>query len=157
MAAVGRFDTPPAAVVQWGVPRRAAQAPSAAPPDALLARLRVALLRRAVLGVGDEEESLLAVDLGLRGVFVERREPLAVGTRVRLRFTLPGNERPITALGRVAWSHAPGLETRLPPGLGIEFEALDDDDRRRVRAFLLEHYTRAPRVRQFTRDWPEEP
>ncbi len=114
-------------------------------------------MRQAVLSVGGHEEPVLAIDLGLRGVFVERDRALAVQTRVLLRFTLPGNEREIVAHGRVAWSHAPGPEARLPPGLGIEFEVLAGDGARRVRAFLLEHYTRTPRARQFTRDWPEEP
>ncbi len=142
-------------MVQWGVPRRAPARPLLVPSDALLFRLRVALVRQAVLRVDGRDEPVLAVDLGLRGVFVERAEPLAVDTRVTLLFTLPGNERVIEAAGRVAWSHAPGAEARLPPGLGIEFDGLTGEDWRRVRAFLLDHVMRAPRARQFTRDWPE--
>ncbi len=137
------------------MPRRASARPSLLPSDALLSRLRVALVRQAVLCVGDREEPVLAVDLGLRGVFVERAEPLPVDTRVTLRFTLPGNERVMRASGRVAWSHVPDADARLPPGLGIEFDGLTGEDWQRVRAFLLDHVMRAPRARQFTRDWPE--
>jgi Tfp pilus assembly protein PilZ len=123
----------------------------------MLQRLRVALVRRAVLTVEGREEQVLAVDLGLRGVFVERTPALPAGIAVGLRFTLPGNAREIAAQGRVAWSQAAAEGARLPPGVGIEFTRLLDEDARRVRAFLLEHWSRAPRARQFTRDWPEDP
>jgi hypothetical protein len=82
-----------------------------------------------------------------------------VGSTARLTFLLPGNELAVEARCRVAWCHTPEHRLRskqLPPGIGLEFVALDDDDRRRLEAFLAEHFARDPRARQFTRPWIDE-
>ncbi len=129
--------------------------PRLPPSENLLRRLRVALVRHAVLSFDGREEPVLAIDLGLRGIFVERTPPLPAGTPVRVRFDLPGNTHVIEAEGRVAWTRAAPEGARRPAGLGIEFTRLDEDDVRRVRAFLAEHCTREPRARQFTRRWPD--
>jgi Tfp pilus assembly protein PilZ len=124
----------------------------------VLRRLRVSLIQRATLVIDDRPEEALIVDLGLRGVFVERSEELPAGAPVTVRFRLPGNERALEARARVVWRHpadAPRVAARLPPGLGLEFTDMSDADRGRVRAFLVEHWRRAPRARQFTRAWPE--
>lgn len=129
------------------------------PPEDVLRRLRVSLIQRATLVVDGHDEEALVVDLGLRGVFVERATALPTGAAVTVRFRLPGNERPIEARARVAWRHpadAPRVSARLPPGLGVEFTVLSEGDAARVRNFLVEHWRRAPRARQFTREWPED-
>lgn len=128
------------------------------PPEEVLRRLRVSLIQRATLVVDGRDEDALTVDLGLRGLFVERAAVLPLGAAVTVRFRLPGNDRPIEARARVAWRHpadAARVSGRLPPGLGIEFSGLSDRDLARVRAFLVEHWRRVPRARQFTREWPE--
>ncbi len=122
----------------------------------MLRRLRVSLVRRGWLELEGRREAALVIDLGLRGAFVEHPQPPPRGTPVSLRFTLPGNEIEVAVRGRVAWCQAADGE-RLPAGLGVEFTELAETDRERVRRFLAEHYHRAPRARQFTRPWPEEP
>lgn len=125
----------------------------------LLRRLRVSLIRRATLRFDGREEDVMLIDLGLRGVFVERGTGLPVDTAVAVSFRLPGNERPIAAHGRVAWRQGgdgPLLSTRLPAGVGVEFTDISETDAARVRAFLVERYRSEPRARQFTRAWPED-
>jgi Tfp pilus assembly protein PilZ len=129
--------------------------PRLPPSENLLRRLRVALVRSAVLSVDGREEQVLAVDLGLNGLFVERTPPLPDQTEVTLRFSLPGNTLVIEARGRVAWSRPAAQSPSRPAGLGIEFTHLAEEDVKRVREFLLDHYARAPRARQFTRDWSQ--
>jgi len=64
-----------------------------------------------------------ATTLAAGGLFIETEEPLPVGTRLKLRFALPGGETLHVIEGRVARVQAPGLPatTLEPPGLGIEF------------------------------------
>lgn len=117
------------------------------------------MIRRATLLVEGGSEELLIIDLGLNGVFVEREKPLPRNSRVRVRFQLPGNELPVEAECRVAWHHSadrPLRSKQLPAGLGLEFVEMAEDDARRLRSYLEEHFGRAPRARQFTRPWIDE-
>jgi Tfp pilus assembly protein PilZ len=114
-----------------------------APPDLVLRRIRIPLIRKATLTRSDGRgEDLFVIDLGLSGVFVERPEALPPGEKVGIRFLLPGNELPIQAGCRVAWWHPPGaplVSKSLPAGVGLEFVDVSDRDRERVRAHLLEY------------------
>lgn len=129
------------------------------PADEVLRRLRVSLIQRASLIRSGREERVFTMDVGLAGVFVERRTPLPVGEEVEVRFTLPGNAIPVSARCRVAWWHAPDAplaSKALPAGLGLEFVSIEERDRERLRALLVEHWRRDPRARQFVRQWPED-
>lgn len=114
-----------------------------APPDLVLRRIRIPLIRKATLTRADGRgEDLFVIDLGLSGVFVERADELPPGETVDIRFLLPGNELPIRAGCRVAWWHPPGaplVSKSLPAGVGLEFVDMSDRDRERVRNHLLEY------------------
>jgi hypothetical protein len=69
---------------------------------------------------------------------VRTANPLAVGSRVRARFRLPGSARDIDADGRVAW-------TDRQTGMGLNFEKLDPADKAEIDAFVDAHFT--PRKR----------
>ena len=62
-----------------------------------------------------------ATTLGAGGLFVESEEPLAAGTRLKVRFRLPGRETLHEIEGRVAWSQPAGADARRAPGMGVEF------------------------------------
>jgi len=113
------------------------------PPDPVLRRIRIPLIRKAALTRADGRvEELFVIDLGLSGVFVERPDALPTGERVSIRFLLPGNVIPVQAGCRVAWWHPPGaplVSKSLPSGVGLEFVEVSDHDRDRVRAHLLEY------------------
>jgi hypothetical protein len=133
-------------------PRGPAQLPAAG----TLRAVRIPFFHRAALTVGDHTEPLFLVDLGLFGAFAERAAALPVGERVSLRFTLPGNEIPLTFGCRVAWWHAPGaplVSKALPAGVGLEFVEWSEDDQRRLRAYL-EAYLRRSAGRRFHRPLP---
>jgi len=111
------------------------------------------------LTVDGRSEEALIIDLGLNGVFLERKEALPIGTLARVRFHLPGNELPVEAACRVAWRHTDGAPLRskqLPPGLGLEFVEMAASDARRLHLYLTEHFGRNPRARQFSRPWIDE-
>lgn len=66
-----------------------------------------------------------ARDISRSGVFIEMDEPLAVGSRLRLTFSLPPpfDERPVLAYGRVVRSESGG--GRGPAGVGVSFIHVD--------------------------------
>jgi len=115
-------------------------------------------IQRATVAFGGGKEDLFIIDLGLRGVFVERPRPAEEGGEIEIWFALPGNEIPIHARCRVAWVRAQAVAVgprSLPAGIGLEFVALSDRDTERVRQHLLEYLQRHPRQRRFLRH-PEE-
>jgi Tfp pilus assembly protein PilZ len=121
-----------------------------------LRAIRIPFIQRAELTVGAETEPLFLVDLGLNGAFAERAAALPVGASVTLRFTLPGNEIPLTFTCRVAWWHAPGaplVSKALPAGVGLEFVEWSEDDQRRLRRYL-EAYLQRSAGRRFHRPLP---
>ena len=127
-------------------------------PEPVLRRIRIPFMKRASVVIRGQSEDLFVVDLGLRGVFLERGQPLEAGEEVEVRFPLPGNEIQVKARCRVAWSRAAGTSPRsraLPPGVGVEFVAMSARDTERVRQHLLDYLRRNPRHRRFLRH-PEE-
>jgi len=120
----------------------------------VLSRIRIPLVRRAVLTVADRTEDVFVIDIGLAGVFVERPVPLAVGEKLQISFCLPENEIPINARCRVAWWHdaqAPAASKALPAGAGLEFVEISREDSQRLRDYITEYYRREPHSRRFVR------
>jgi type IV pilus assembly protein PilZ len=78
----------------------------------------------------DELFSDFASNINEGGLFVETDKPPAVGTEVSLQFRIPGSDQPVISSGRVVrTARAGGGE---PSGMGIEFDGLDADSRRRI-------------------------
>lgn len=71
------------------------------------------------------------------GVFVATYRVLPVGTEVALTFVLP-DERPLFVHGFVRWVRKPEdlATTSVPPGMGIEFKSLGQEERSRLSAFI---------------------
>jgi type IV pilus assembly protein PilZ len=88
---------------------------------------RVGLLVRVDYKTVDELFSEFARNINEGGVFVETDTPPEIGSSVALQFKIPGSQDPIQVMGRVV-RVAPG-DVHEPPGVGIEFEDLDDQSR----------------------------
>ena len=73
----------------------------------------------------------LSGDISEGGLFVATYRAVAVGTVIDIEFSLP--DGPVRAVGRIQWTRPGGLD--LPPGLGIAFVALAEEDRRRIQLF----------------------
>jgi hypothetical protein len=124
------------------------------PPEPVFRRIRITFIQKATLTHAGGREEAFLIDLGLRGVFVERASPLPRGETVELSFRLPGNELPVVARCRVAWWHPRDMaltSKTLPSGVGLEFVEIDGAGARRVRAYLSEYLRRNPRDRRFHR------
>jgi hypothetical protein len=129
-------------------------------PESLLSKIRIPFVQRAVVTLGPQEQQVFLVDLGLAGVFVESRQPIPLGETVGIRFSLPGNEIPLSARCRVAWRHGLGedepLRSRsLPPGMGLAFVEVSPADLARIRKHVVDHLGRGRAARRFAPRWPD--
>lgn len=75
----------------------------------------------------------LSGDISEGGVFVSTYRELATGTPVDLEFSLPGSDRVVKAKGEVRWHR--NASEGAPPGVGIAFDELSDEDRAVIHRF----------------------
>ena len=93
---------------------------------------------RVVLGIpvqygfGDTIAAAVALNLGRGGIAIRTTTPLDAGSKIRVRFRIPGSKRDVDAQGRVAWS-----DRRL--GMGIQFENVDAQGQALVDHFVEAH------------------
>jgi Tfp pilus assembly protein PilZ len=124
--------------------------------EAVVERIRVPLMQKGSIFHKGQKEELFVIDLGLTGIFVERKEPLEVGELVEVEFRLPKNEIPVMARCRVAWWHPEGgplVSKSLPAGMGLAFVEISETNRAKIREQLLDHFRRKPGGRRFSRQW----
>jgi uncharacterized protein (TIGR02266 family) len=69
-----------------------------------------------------------AINLSRGGIFIRSINPLAVGTGLKLRFSIPGRKEVIETSGRIVRVVKPGDPHGQDPGMGIEFQALGEKD-----------------------------
>lgn len=71
------------------------------------------------------------------GIFVRTNEPLAVGTRLTLRFAPPGAPDPFVLDGVVQWVNpVRAFSTNPNPGMGVRFVDLEPSARARLFATI---------------------
>lgn len=74
-------------------------------------------------------------NVSVGGVYFEQTIPHAVGTLVKLRFSLPGDPDVIEAEGEIV--NTPNVKDGL--GMGLRFVQMSPSDRRRLEAFIATH------------------
>ncbi len=74
-------------------------------------------------------------NVSIGGIYFEQTIPHALGTVVRLRFSLPGNDSLIEAQAEIV--NTPAIKDGL--GMGLEFRELSGDARSALSKFLDEH------------------
>jgi uncharacterized protein (TIGR02266 family) len=77
-----------------------------------------------------------AVNISRGGMFINTRNPLAVGTTVRLIISLPDTAFPFDLNGRVTRTAEFNNPSNQVPGMGIEFVNVDDEKRARIERFV---------------------
>jgi len=70
------------------------------------------------------------------GFFIKTEKPLSPGTRLKITFTLPDKQIPITVEGVVRWKADPGADPRLIPGMGVEITKISEKDRKYLDDFV---------------------
>lgn len=77
-----------------------------------------------------------ATNISRGGIFINTRNPLAVGTTVRLIISLPDTAFPFELHGKVARVSEFDNPQNQVPGMGIEFLNVDDTTRDRIQQFV---------------------
>ena len=77
-----------------------------------------------------------AVNISRGGIFINTRNPLAVGSIVRLIVSLPDAAFPFDLTGRVIRAHPPDTDSDQVPGMGLEFVDIDEDKKSRLARFV---------------------
>lgn len=82
---------------------------------------------------GNTIAAALTLNLSHGGIAVRTTNPLDAGTKIKVRFRMPGSKRDIDAEGRVAWS-----DRRV--GMGVQFEMVDSASQTIVDGFVDAHF-----------------
>ena len=77
-----------------------------------------------------------ATNISHGGLFINTRNPLPVGTAVRILVQIPGTSFPYQLGGRVTRVSDYDNKTNMVPGMGVEFTELDEPMRREIAAFV---------------------
>ena len=94
---------------------------------------------RVVLGIpiqyrfGNTIAAALTLNLSHGGIAIRSTSPLEQGSKIKVRFRMPGSKRDIDAEGRVAWS-----DRRV--GMGIQFEQVDPANQTIIDNFVDAHF-----------------
>jgi len=94
---------------------------------------------RVVLGIpiqyrfGNTIAAALTLNLSHGGIAIRTTSPLESGTRIRVRFRMPGSKKDIDAEGKVAWS-----DRRV--GMGIQFDTVDAEHQTVIDQFVDAHF-----------------
>ena len=91
---------------------------------------RNALTVRIDYATVDEIFSEFTRDINEGGLFIETEKPHLPGTEVSMQFHLPGSDEIVETIGRVVRVSPGG--GGMPPGMGIEFDELKPDDRKKI-------------------------
>jgi uncharacterized protein (TIGR02266 family) len=94
---------------------------------------------RVVLGIpiqyrfGNTIAAALTLNLSRGGIAIRTTSPLEAGSRIKVRFRMPGSKRDVDAEGRVAWS-----DRRV--GMGLQFETVDPANQTIIDNFVDAHF-----------------
>lgn len=94
---------------------------------------------RVVLGIpiqyrfGNTIAAALTLNLSHGGIAIRTTSPLDTGSKIKVRFRMPGSKRDIDAEGRVAWS-----DRRV--GMGVQFETVDPANQTIIDTFVDAHF-----------------
>jgi uncharacterized protein (TIGR02266 family) len=94
---------------------------------------------RVVLGIpvqyrfGNTIAAALTLNLSHGGIAIRTTSPLDNGTRIRVRFRMPGSKRDLDAEGRVVWS-----DRRV--GMGVQFDRVDQACQAIIDNFVDAHF-----------------
>jgi uncharacterized protein (TIGR02266 family) len=80
-----------------------------------------------------------AGNLSRGGMYLDQTIPIPVGTRVRLRFTLPGDTKPIHVNGEIA-----SISSADSLGMGVRFVEIEAEAQSRIDAYLSRAATPVP-------------
>lgn len=103
---------------------------------------RLSINLRFIFRSGSQVAQAFSRDLSTKGAFLKTDRMLPLGTRLDLRFFVPGVQEEIHCRGIVRSTSSPQSTGELG-GIGLEFEDLSADDRKLLETFLNHHQQRS--------------
>jgi len=82
---------------------------------------------------GNTIAAALTLNLSHGGIAIRTTSPLEAGSKIKVRFRMPGSKRDIDATGRVAWS-----DRRV--GMGVQFEMVEPASQAIIDNFVDAHF-----------------
>jgi Tfp pilus assembly protein PilZ len=107
--------------------------------------LRVPFIRRCSLHfAGAPVGHAFLVNLNVLGTYIARDDMPHLGEQVTVHFRTPDTERELAVEGVVAWLNPRQQHPvhSLPPGFGVSFRSLTDDNRRTIEGVVEEYVAR---------------
>src|SRR3569623_611829 len=87
-----------------------------------------------------------AVDVSRGGIFIRTREPLAVGTQLKLDFQYQNGGPLMAGDGTVVWIRDPDpSRPNIPPGMGVRFDRLSPESQAVLELLLADKVKREKR------------
>lgn len=116
-------------------------------------RREIRVLLNIEVDYSSEDTFLFAyiTDMSTKGFFIHTNTPEAIGTLLKMEFTIPGESKPLTVEGEVMWvnTYRPGDFDNLNPGMGVRFTEMEQDAQSKItslvkRIALLEEAAATP-------------
>ena len=101
--------------------------------------LRVPFVRRCTIELpGGASAQAFIVNINVLGAYVAIDDMPALGSLVNCRFQIPDSEVQVEMHGVVAWTNPSQQHPvhSLPPGFGLGFRGLSDENRRRIETIV---------------------
>lgn len=97
---------------------------------------RMLVQMKVELGAAQILRACQSVNISETGLLLRTERPLSLETEVDLRFSLPYSSRSIQARGRVV--RYTNRDAEGPVGLAVQFDAIGDEDREAIAAFIAD-------------------
>src|SRR5262245_56034005 len=107
--------------------------------------MRVPFIRRcSLLFAAAAPGDAFLVNLNVLGTYIQRDDMPHLGEQVTLRFKTPDTERELVIDGVVAWLNPRQQHPvhSLPPGFGVSFRSLSDENRRAIEGVVSDYVAR---------------
>jgi Tfp pilus assembly protein PilZ len=107
--------------------------------------LRVPFVRRCTIEFPDgTKATAFIVNINVLGSYVALDEMPPLGQQVTCRFQMPESEHEVVVAGVVAWTNPsqPHPVHSLPPGCGVGFRSLSEDNRARIESIVADYVAR---------------
>lgn len=87
-----------------------------------------------------------AMNISRGGMFISTKNPLKAGTHISVEFVIPDIKVPIKVKGKILWINDPLQikDTNLIPGMGVEFQSLNEDEQKKLNNFIDKISLRQP-------------
>ncbi len=96
---------------------------------------------KAEVSYGSEDNFYLGFtgNISEGGLFISTNNPMEVGSKIKVKLTLPGIDQPVELDAEVRWVRDIDVSDEgLPPGMGVRFLNIPEDIKKAIQDFIKE-------------------